>query len=212
MKRLALGFFAAALAVSASCYKPDLSGFAYTCDEVNPYCPDGLECISGKCLPPGTTPAGDGGPAGPTDGLMAAAGCRSGMGYVLGPTAFACPGPFNRQQNPSASQLCATGYRLCTNATGIDLSRCKTLNGFFGVPINVRRTGSGLTCGQDQNNPYFAGCGRDRSTVDAFAMGQSCMGFDQAVDCRDDTAWGCFSYDINQIDQTSSGDGVLCCQ
>jgi hypothetical protein len=211
MKRLGLGFSAVVFALS--CYSPDLSGVRYTCDEANPYCPDGLECIAGSCLTPGSTPTTDGGTAMP-DGTMAAAGCRSGQGFVVG-TAFACPGAFNGNGGdniPPASQLCADTYRICPDAAGIDQTACKMLSGFFAAQVNVRRNNSVYQCGVSGSNPFFAGCGGARSTVVDLPAGQMCQNFGQAIDCMRDDPWYCTDGNLNNISNSSNADGVLCCK
>ena len=68
--------------------QPDLSAVRYSCDEANPYCPDGLDCIGGVCLAPAAAtwqmvPGG-------TDGGASVAGCRYGGGTDLGGGVFAC--------------------------------------------------------------------------------------------------------------------------
>lgn len=220
MNRLGFGLIAAGLALvgtlAVSCYNPDLSGVSYTCDEANPYCPDGLECVSGACLTPGSTPAvPDGGTAGPPDGSMTVNGCK-GQGFVVGMNYFACPGVFNgdtRDMIPAASALCATGFKICGDAKGLDVAACRALGGFFATSVNMRRNGNGnFECGVSNNNPYYAGCGKDaRQTVDDVPMTQQCAGLPQAIDCRGDQQWYC---DPSQLDRTTNPvgvDGVLCC-
>lgn len=219
MKRLGLGLIAIGLSLAGtfavSCYSPDLSGVNYTCDEANPYCPDGLECIVGACLPPGSTPpVPDGGTAGPPDGSMTVNGCK-GQGFVVGQNVFACPGAFNpdtRDAVPAASALCATGFKICGDAKGLDIPMCRALGGFFAAQVNVRRNNNNFECGVSNSNPYYAGCGKNaRNTVSDVPMMQQCAGFPQAIDCRGDNQWLC---DPNQLERTTnpiSADGVLCC-
>jgi hypothetical protein len=223
MKRLGFGLFAAALSLGAgmlavSCYSPDLSGVQYTCDEFNPYCPDGLECIGGVCLQPGS-PLPDGGSSGPPDGTMAAAGCRSGQGFVVG-SAFACPGRFNDNGGdtiPSGAQLCADNFQPCTMASGIDQAKCRSLGGFFAAKVPVRRdtdSPPNYACGTPnsaQRLVLFAGCGRN--TNFDLTPPLMCGGFTQLLDCSAEQNWDCgTSGNFDNIDeQNNSADGVLCC-
>lgn len=220
MKRLGLGLFATGLALAGtlavSCYNPDLSGVNYTCDEANAYCPDGLECIVGACLPPGSLPlVPDGGMPGPPDGSMTVSGCK-GQGFVVGMNVFACPGVFNgdtRDQIPAASALCATGFKICGDAKGLDVQACRALGGFFASSVNMRRGGgNSFECGVSNSNPYYAGCGRNaRQTVDDVPMMQQCAGFPQAIDCRDDQQWLCDPGSLERTANSVGADGVLCC-
>ncbi len=196
-----LSVLAFALLGATACYNPDLSDVQYVCDEMNPYCPDSLECIRGICgiadseapTPPGSS-----------------AGCRSGQGTQIG-QAFACTGIFGAQQ-PPASQLCASDYRLCADATGVDQAACRMLGGFFAGAVSVRRSGTALACGYSAQAPYFAGCGgNSRGTVVELPAGQACAGFEQAIDCAMDNEWLCGSSSLDGSSQTSSADGVLCC-
>ena len=218
MKRLGFGLCGLSLAVmlAVRCYSPDLSGVHYTCDETNPYCPDGLECIEGACLPPGSTPTSDGGSL--PDGTMAVMGCASGQGFAVG-NAFACPGQFNTADDaiPKASALCATGYKLCTDAGMVDQNACKMLKGFFAGQVNLKRSGNGqnnqpLQCGYQMFNPFFGGCGVSRTNIIGLTGTQVCSGFGQAVDCVSEQAWQCNSNNLDGSINTNAGDGVLCCK
>ena len=209
MKTLGLGF-SAILIFAASCYSPDLSGVRYSCDEANPYCPDGLECIGGSCLTPGSTPTvPDGGTV--PDGMVAAPGCKSGSGFVVG-SAYACPGAFDH----TADQLCASGYRICTDSPGIDQTACKMLSGFFAAAVNVRRTSGGSNpsygCGTNTQDPYLAGCGRSMPNIAALSGNSVCMGFTQALACVAERNWDCNNASLSQTVNRNAGDGVLCCK
>jgi hypothetical protein len=208
MKRLGFGFFAAALVLAASCYNPDTAAVRYSCDEANPYCPDGLECISDVCLPPGTPPP-DGGTSAPPDGTVASRGCKSGMGFVVG-TAFACPGTFGGG-SPPASQLCAANFKICTDAQGVDQTACRKLSGFFGAQVNVRRSNNVYSCGYDKNNPYFGGCGQSRTSIVDVPAIPMCPSFGQILSCVADRPWTCTSDKLDNISNTNGSDGVLCC-
>jgi hypothetical protein len=96
----------------AACYKPDLSQVHCICEEKNPICPEGLQCVDGYCggpvrfveaedlaspavnmstpdlagLPPDLLYACD-----PLAKPTFVAGCKSGKGYPLTSNAVACP-------------------------------------------------------------------------------------------------------------------------
>lgn len=210
-----------AVSLSAACFNPDYSSVQYVCDEANPYCPDGLSCIEGQCLPPDTeiqSPEEDGGIP---DLRTPVAGCASGSGTQVG-TAFACPGRFTSRSGsstPSASQLCAAGYTICTNASGIDLARCRMLSGFFAASAPMRR-GNGtpnpstFACGTptgSMSQVLWAGCGVNQTNT-VFDLVQPCQGFGQAVDCVTDNRWSCFSANLSSTDQENAANGVLCCK
>lgn len=217
MKLLWLG----CLALLGGCYSPDLSGVRYTCDEANPYCPDGLFCLSGVCQKQSGMVSDAGAGGGLPDGVMSAPGCRLGMGYTVG-SAFACPSEFSSNAAdsiPAASQLCATGYQLCSMAAVIDLAACRKLSGFFAAQVPMRRGNSldpktfvcGATSGQMQM-PLFAGCGRQTKDDVYDVAQQACGGFTQALDCFQDPKWFCKSTNLDGVDQQNSFDGVLCCR
>lgn len=211
-------------ATLASCYSPNLTGVSYTCDELNPYCPDGLVCTSGRCQPPGVDNV-DAGSSKQPDGLMAAVGCRSGIGYTVGATAYACPGVFNSDRTdsiPAASQLCADMYQICAKSTGIDLAQCRTLPGFFAAQVQAHRDATTnvdpqqITCGMPGRNQaqLFVGCGRTTQNIVFNLTGpQMCEGFGQALDCTNETAWDCNNgLNLDAATQRNASDGVLCCK
>ncbi len=210
MERFCIGL----IAFLCSCYSPNLSGVTYTCDDLNPYCPDGLTCIGGVCRLPGVDAGGN---TLMPDALMSAAGCHSGMGFVVG-TAFACPGTFDGQKT-LASQLCAAGYHICTNATGIDQTTCRTLSGFFAAQVQMHRDAKSLdpmtfACGPAMMMQLrlISGCGRMTANDVFDVTKQACSGFDQALDCILDNAWNCdTAMMLDMAQQSNPGDGVLCC-
>lgn len=206
-----------------ACYSPSLSGVSYTCDERNPYCPDGLVCTSGRCQEPGVDNV-DGGSMSQPDGLMPAAGCRSGVGYTVG-TAFACPGAFNNNKMdaiPAASQLCADTYQICNKSAGIDLAQCKTLPGFFAAQVQAHRDSTdnvdpnNITCGGPKGNQLqlFVGCGRTtQNIVFNLSANQMCEAFGQVLDCSKENEWDCNNApNLDGVTQRNSRDGVLCCK
>lgn len=211
-----------ALLFGVSCYSPDLSGVRYSCDETNPYCPDGLECSGGVCVPPGGgNNNSDGPPASGPDGGMSVAGCRYGGGTDLGGGVFACPGAFNRNRNnglPRASELCANGATICNTPRSANLALCNTLPGFFGSTQQARYDGSGSK--NDPNNydcqasggfqdRAVAGCGRLTSNMTA---DKNCGGFTRVLDCDAVQSWVCNSSTLDDShDNTNPSDGVLCC-
>lgn len=234
MKRIWLGLLGfLSLGTAAACYSPDLSGVHYICDENNPYCPDGLTCIAGTCAKPGETPMnGDLGsnpdlttPANPDAAMpmpMPAAGCQSGLGFVLGGDVFACPGKFSVVRGasiPHADQLCASGYALCSQPGGADLAKCKTLSGFFGATQSARRDKnvydpSRFVCELPKNGGdvhLYTGCGRS-AQAPTYDISNACAGFTQVVECTFGGAWGCLgNTELKDADNTVATDGVLCC-
>jgi hypothetical protein len=212
MQRLCLSF----LLFSAACYSPDLSGVRYTCDPTNPICPDGLYCVRGYCeLSPDGSGSGDGGTSSST-------GCASGQGTKVG-AAWACAGVFNTNANdmiPVASALCAKGFSLCKDATGIDLTACRSLPGFFAADVVMKRNYwdrfSGAVCGGPGNMQVrlYAGCGRSNTNYIGEAN-QLCSGFNQVLDCYSAgqaNQWSCTNAsNLDNVSQTTNTDGVLCC-
>lgn len=204
--------------LTSSCYNPDLTGVKYSCDEVNPYCPDGLECSGGVCVKPGSTT--DATPMQPSDGGVPLAGCRFSGGVDLGGGVFACPGEFyrNRAGSPTASELCAVGASICSSPRTADLAKCNSLPGFFGSTQPIRYNGSGnrddaknYSC-QSTGNPFdraVSGCGRLTSGQVA---DKNCGGFTRVLHCSAVQSWTC-NNDVldNSHENSSAQDGVLCC-
>jgi hypothetical protein len=192
------------LGLLASCYSPDVSGVHYSCTAANPICPDGTTCIAGSCLAPGT-------PLPP--------GCRSGVGTQLSDGMWACAGQFApaKKGTPTASQLCADGYALCSQAGGADLGLCKTLPGFFAANSQAAVKGTDYaqaSCskpvfGQSQ---LWVGCGT--STGNKGFTTPACAGFTQVLDCSaGNDGWNCgfFSTSLDALTNSNDSDGVLCC-
>lgn len=219
-------------ALVASCYSPNLTGAAYSCDVDVPLCPEDYICLAGKCVPPGTIPGPpdsttDGGP--PT-GAMPAKGCRSGFGFDVGmpmKERFACPGQFgngnrcnSNQNSPPGSNLCADGYSVCADGAGIDFAKCKAAGGFFASNVSAGRYGTaggqlqGYDCNGPKNNMsrMWVGCGASGSSI--FDV-SPCSGFTQVIDCYDATDWSCLAADnLSDANNCNSDpkDGVLCCK
>jgi hypothetical protein len=216
---LALGTLA--LLFGVSCYSPDLSAVRYSCDEANPYCPDGLDCIGGMCVKPGSgNTNADGPPASVSDGGATVAGCRYGGGTDLGGGVFACPGVFSPTRAngaPKASELCANGATICTMPRSANQTTCNALTGFFGAAVPARYNGGGrgnpsnYSC-QSTNNGQdraVAGCGRLTNNQ---VMDKNCSGFTRVLDCTNVTSWQCYSGTLDDNhENTNPSDGVLCC-
>jgi len=208
-----------ALLLGAACYSPNLSTVRYSCDEANPYCPDGLDCIGGVCLAPGSSNMADGPPGG-TDGGTSVAGCRYGGGTDLGGGVFACPGVFSPTRAngaPKASELCAMGASICSMPRTANLTLCNSLPGFFGSTQPARYSGGGrgnpnnYSCQSTNNGMDRAvpGCGRLTQNQ---VMDKSCGGFTRVLDCNNVTSWGCYSSTLDDShDNSNPADGVLCC-
>ncbi len=191
-----------------ACFNPDLSQITFLCDPSQPECPDGQSCIDNRCVTPGadlggTDGGGDLGP-GPTSG------CAAGSGSAVG-AAYACPGGFAAGK---ARQLCASGWRVCTKSTGIDQTACGKLSGFFIAEVPAYYTGNpgNESCGTGNNNMLWYGCGSRQSGVRQGA--RSCQGFVELLDCRTATGVTCSSggQSLDTTVDSSSADGVLCCQ
>ncbi len=223
MKKTLWFLGAMAVGVAVSCYNPDLAGVHYSCDEANPYCPDGLECSGGVCQKPGSDPGGttDGPPPPPTDGGTAVAGCRYGGGTDLGAGVFACPGRFNPNRSgglPRASELCAAGASICSSPRTADMQKCNSLPGFFGSTQPARYDGNGsrgsgsnYSCSSTNNqfNRAVAGCGR---LANGQIADKACNGFTRVLDCTAVDPWTCYSSTLDDShDNTNPSDGVLCC-
>ncbi|MBL9004914.1 MAG: hypothetical protein JNJ46_11755 [Myxococcales bacterium] len=219
MTKLLSALGLALVALSASCYSPDLSGVKYACDEVNPYCPDGLECISGVCSKPGTGTEPP--PMQPSDGGAPLAGCRFAGGTDLGGGVFACPGEFNRNRSggrPIASELCAIGASICSSPKTADMAKCNSLPGFFAGTQPARYDGRGslndpnnYDCQQADNpgNRAVAGCGRlARDQI----VAKTCGNFSRVLQCFAVQSWTCNSDLVDDShDNSNAQDGVLCC-
>lgn len=212
---------AVAVGVAVSCYNPDLAGVHYSCDEANPYCPDGLDCIAGVCQKPGADPGGStDGPPPVADGGTTLVACRNPGGTDLGGGVFACPGVFNRARaggQPVAAELCANGASICTSPRTADLQKCNGLAGFFGSTQPARYDGNGrgdprnYSCQTTGNLGDVAvpGCGR---LTNGQVVDKACGGFTRVLDCRQVTTWTCNSNTLdNNHDNTNPNDGVLCC-
>lgn len=189
-----------------SCFSPDPARRTLRCDAENP-CPDGLSCRSSLCVDDNGSDGSTGGSdLGSSDlGPSGSSRCEGGGGTAVG-AAWACPAVFGGS-SPPASTRCAAGSVPCATGTGIDLSRCKTLPGFFASTFVGRHTsGATVTCmSPNGNNRGVFGCGTGGAT-----QGTACSGFDQALICATSSDWLC----ADQLEQTRNsnpGNGVLCC-
>jgi hypothetical protein len=189
----------------AGCFNPDTSHIVIICDSQNP-------CLDGSVNDSSNNDSGDGGDSGD---MMSMDGCKADNANYLGPKVRACPGVF---ASGHASDLCATGWAICQNATGIDLSLCNALDGFYAASVpgywispNRKTPACSASTG---TNPLFFGCGFLRSYAADNMAGSMCSGFSRSIDCgASPKVWGCTSpYDIGHASNSESMDGVLCCK
>lgn len=198
------------------CYNPDKSKLIILCDAARPECPEGQTCIDNRCKV--STPVADGFMAadqstpvsdGAVGDLLMTSGCANGGGVALGTAAYACPGAFGMNQ---ARQLCAPNWRVCTSATGIDLTKCDMQAAFFIAesPAYYLVMASDEMCGTATVNQQWYGCGGRTSLVtNGLKM---CGGFRKMLDCRA-SGWNCnMKHEIDKTTNTNASDGVLCCR
>lgn len=204
-----------ALLLSVGCYRPDLSNTVFRCTAESPQCPEAHACIDGFCRPTGQQTdqgSGDGG-ASQTD---MKSGCSSGTGFAVG-RAYACPGTFAMG---GAATLCASGWTPCTSATGIDLTACSQLSGFFLADVLGRRkleAAADSICGAPtttQNVLAIYGCGQLKQGI--HKANNVCQGFDRLNDCVE-TSIKCYPMigkpadSLSKVENLAAGDGVVCC-
>lgn len=111
-----------------------------------------------------------------------------------------------------ARQLCAPNWRVCTLATGIDLTKCDAQPGFFiaEAPAYYLVMPNEEMCGTATVNQQWYGCG-GRSALVATGL-KMCGGFKKMLDCRA-TGWNCnMKHEIDKTTNTNNADGVLCCR
>lgn len=208
-----LAGFAVLAGPAAGCFNPDLSQVTLLCDPTQPECPEGQTCIDNRCVPPGADLAAsdtDGGAGGGDLGLPTGSGCADGSRTAVG-VAYACAGGFSAGK---ARPLCASGWRVCTKAAGIDQTACGKLSGFFfaDVPASYQGNPGNESCNGSSSNQLWYGCGSRQTGVRMGARG--CQGFINLLECRNATGVTCSSGNLS-LDTTAdsaSTDGVLCCQ
>jgi hypothetical protein len=137
-------------------------------------------------------------------------GCADGSKNVVG-VAYACAGGFAVGQ---ARQLCAAGWHVCTKATGLSLTACNTLSGFFvaDVPASYQGASMNDTCGTGSASLVWYGCG---SRMTGVRGGNGCQGFSQWLDCNATSVSCANIIAMRSLDTTgdsATSDGVLCCQ
>lgn len=184
-----------------------------SCDENNP-CPDSSVCEAGHCVPKDSPDlSAQVSDMGTPDGGGLAKGCRNGQGFELG-TAYACFGPCVSGACPS---LCAPNYSPCTSATGINLTKAATLDGFFlasvpGYYFAPQRTIT--NCGPQTASgiPVLFGAGKNQTYVTENTV-RPCGGFPQSADCGvAPRIVQCSSpWDLSTAAIPSAVNGVLCC-
>jgi hypothetical protein len=182
----------------------DPSQVRLLCDASHP-CPIGL-----VCLPDQTCGSTEGSDAGTDLATLPATGCTGPGGQAIG-LAYACPVILQRG---SASSSCATGYKLCKEATKIDMAACKALSGFYlGELYDTFKNGdlATATCTSTTNAaPAYWGCGRvSLSAPRVLQMPIKCFGFERAIDCA--SAGITCRGTLDDSEWTSTGLGVLCC-
>lgn len=214
----------AAAVGSAGCFHPDLSQVTVTCSEDSPPCPDGMACQDGICRrqagDDGSTEMSDAGvdAAGPPVDA-AVVGCLGG-GTRVG-TAWACPGVFKKGE---AATLCAAGFSVCKDATGVDTTACNRVDGFFvsqslgKSEFRICRNIDPLNfiCGAappGYDNRMRFGCGNLVQPYVLQNCQQQCGSFDRTLDCTGSGAdYQCStSNSIGDDANLTTFIGVLCC-
>lgn len=191
-----------------ACFRPDLSKVVYACDEANP-CPAGV-CVQNVCqaADAGTTGADLAGSSGADAGSKT--GCTDGGGTLFG-AAWACSGAFGVGQ---ARGLCAAGWHVCTDMTGIDLAACNMKPSFWAADVPAsRQSGNSYVCGPTVvYDRLFFGCGSANHVRSYLAA--TCSGLTMFVDCSLMTMyWDCTAFhSLNQTVNKVASDGVLCCK
>jgi len=193
------------------CFSPDSSRIVISCDAQHA-CLDGQSCIGGRCLdglPPDMATAADQG----SSDLLTPSGCAQGQRFPLGPYAWACPGTFNQGQ---ARSLCASGFKVCTDGTRVDLTAANTLNGFF---IGDARgywmggTADFSICGPEPGPSNRVWFGAGARVANVYTARTVCQGFGKLLDCQPSSGWDCFMGNtLDGTKNTNASDGVLCCQ
>lgn len=202
--RVCLHLFLAGSLALLSCFNPDPGKRTIRCDTANP-CPDNEVCLNGICGPPGTFDLSGSADLGVPDlTTVGPSGCMDGSGKYLG-GAWACPGLFGTP-SPPPSMRCAAGWIPCPTATGISLTACKGLSGFFVANFVGKASGNVVSCTPPSGgNRGVFGCGTGGVAQAA------CMGFDQALVCSASPDWQCADQ-LEQIKNNNVGNGVLCCK
>jgi hypothetical protein len=209
----------------AHCYSPDLTNVTITCTEADPRCPDGQTCVDDVCRPPAVADGSDGVADGgvvdssppPTD--QAVSGCAGGGGTSVG-FAWACPGQFDKGQ---ASKLCAAGFSIATDATGVNTTTCNGIDGFFTTKALGRSTFRicrnidpvNFVCDSPPpgyDNRFRFGCGNLSQTYLLRSCQRECGSFDRAVDCTGSAPdYACATSNSIDDDANTLPDvGVLC--
>lgn len=194
--------------IAVACFRPDVSKIVYSCDESNP-CPAGT-CVDNVCrVVDGSAPGPD--LAGPASGDAGSkTGCADGAGIQFG-AAWACSGAFSVG---AARALCAPGWHVCTDATGIDLTACNARPNFWAADVlGSRQTTTYYLCGPTVvADRLLYGCGAAQHVRNFITA--LCSGFTIFVDCSAVTNyWDCTAFhSLNQTINKVSTDGVLCCK
>lgn len=202
------------LTLLSGCFNPDPAKIVVSCDPTQPECPAGQVCIESRCVLPTDAAFADQGvvdlsgvDSAPPD-LAQGAGCTAGGGTKLG-TAYACPGAFS---SGGARQRCAAGFKVCSNATGIDLTACAMLTGFFvaDVPAYYTGTPSNESCGASGTTPLWYGCGNGGGLSAVRDGVKRCAGFPRVLECLG--SWNCYyMHTLDTVSNTAAKDGMLCC-
>ena len=207
-----------------ACYNPDLSKTHYTCTPAEPVCPDTYVCDGAHCVPPGSPPAdlsvSDVALPPPAD-QRPPHGCASGRGAPVGMGAWACPGLYDPGH---VRAMCAPGFEICKSAAGVDLSICRTTNGFYIADVrgyderkDCSTDASAVLCSYINNRerPLWFGCGSLTGYQQICRRG--CSGFVQAnngsiaATIPGPPFVDSFTSDIDEQTNNVSTNGVLCC-
>lgn len=194
------------VALLISCFDSDTTGVPVKCDEANP-CPSTSECKAGICE--AASPVDMSASDGATQPDMTMSGpCKNGSEQVLG-TAVACEGLGKWQD------VCGIDYQVCKDTTGLSVTTCNLLPGFFVADVPGYFTGvnrSSPSCGASVLNPLFYGCGTKARTYVAETPANQCSGFNRNLECGGARPWQCSNTNIDTLSNTAAGDGYLCCK
>lgn len=227
-----LGCILMLLLGTVACYEPDLSKTHYRClNDGRNECPTGSACrpVCGDnyCYPYAADLAaelcsttdngtGPGDLAFPSPDL-AAAGCRSGIGYDVGGGAFACPGSWNPAMGKYPASLCADTHTVCNaGATSINNTLCQRLSGFYLSDVigsyKAGGSASAARCDAGEINRIVYGCG---SFAQSLITSARCNTLSQYYDCSFPTSsFRCPLLPFSTLQNTTNPkdtDGVLCC-
>lgn len=204
------------LLILASCFGSQTSGIPLACSKEQPGCPSGLSCVDGVCTQAAPLDQGSGSvtDSAGTD-QSTSYGCANAGGSQVG-AAWACPGVFGAG---GAAPRCAQGWRPCTAATGIDLTLCNSLGGFFVADVPGAWTNNYLAplcrTTNDLEREVFFGCGKTGRY--SFPADNACQGFGRSLECATTQSdWTCAvsgrGHTLADAANRNAADGILCCK